>query len=255
LHYRDRALLSSIQAFFGVGNIRSNKATNSVTYSVCSIKELEVLINHFDSYPLITQKFVEYKFFKQVLLLIKSKKHLTTEGIKEIVSIRASMNKGFSDELKAAFPNAIPVTRPKVVDQEIKDPNWVAGFATGEACFFIGITKTPRVSVGAQVRLRLEISQHSRDAKLMEKLIDFLGCGLYHSCSYKDAAMFFVTNFSDITTKIIPFFVKHPILGVKAEDFGDFKKVSVMMQDKDHLTSSGLEQIRQIKAGMNKGRK
>lgn len=54
LHARDRALLSSIQAFYGVGNIISNKATNSVMYSVCSIKELEVILNHFDSYPLIT---------------------------------------------------------------------------------------------------------------------------------------------------------------------------------------------------------
>jgi LAGLIDADG endonuclease len=89
----------------------------------------------------------------------------------------------------------------------------------------------------------------------MEKLIDFLGCGLYHSYSHRDAAMFFVSNFSDIINKIIPFFEKYPMLGVKAKDFGDFKKVSVMMQDKHHLTSSGLEQIRQIKSGMNKGRK
>jgi hypothetical protein len=88
----------------------------------------------------------------------------------------------------------------------------------------------------------------------MENLIDFLGCGLYHSYSNRDAAMFFVTNFSDITTKIILFFEKHQILGVKAKDFGDFKKVSVMMKNKEHLTSSGLEQIRQIKSGMNKGR-
>jgi hypothetical protein len=38
LHERDRALLSSIQAYFGVGHIRSHKATNSVMYSVNSIK-------------------------------------------------------------------------------------------------------------------------------------------------------------------------------------------------------------------------
>jgi hypothetical protein len=68
LHARDRALLSSIQAFYGVGNIISNKATNYVMYSVCSIKELEVILNHFDSYPLITQKLADYKLFKQVVL-------------------------------------------------------------------------------------------------------------------------------------------------------------------------------------------
>lgn len=66
---------------------------------------------------------------------------------------------------------------------------------------------------------------------------------------------FFLTKFSDITTKIVPFFEKHPILGVKAKDLEDFQKVSVMMQNQDHLTYEGLEQIRQTKAGMNKGRK
>jgi len=114
------------------------------------------------------------------------------------------MNKGLSDGLKAAFPGSIQVRRPNVEDPVIKDPNWVAGFATGESCFFISITKSQRVSVGAQVRLRFEIGQHSRDAKLMEILMGFLGCGLYYSRSNKEAAMFVVTNFSDITTKIIP---------------------------------------------------
>ncbi len=40
------------------------------------------------------------------------------------------MNKGLSDELKAAFPNTEPVPRPIVVDQVIKDPQWLAGFAS-----------------------------------------------------------------------------------------------------------------------------
>jgi len=129
LHVRDRALLDSIQAFFGVGNIRSNKATNSFMYSVYSIKELEVIINHFDKYPLITQKWADYQLFKQVVLLMKNKEHLTTEGISRIICIRASMNKGLSDGLKAALPGSIQVRRPNVEDPVIKDPNWVAGFA------------------------------------------------------------------------------------------------------------------------------
>lgn len=33
------------------------------------------------------------------------------------------MNKGLSDELRAAFPNTVPATRPLVVDKEIKDPH------------------------------------------------------------------------------------------------------------------------------------
>jgi hypothetical protein len=41
--------------------------------------------------------------------LIKHKKHLTPEGLKELVNIKASMNEGLPDELKKSFPYSIPV--------------------------------------------------------------------------------------------------------------------------------------------------
>lgn len=43
------------------------------------------------------------------------------------MSIRASINKGLSDELKAAFPNTIPTPRPEVEESLINHPWWVAG--------------------------------------------------------------------------------------------------------------------------------
>jgi len=51
------------------------------------------------------------------------KEHLTIEGLRKIVAIKASMHLGLSKELKVAFPNIIPVKRPLVVDQVITDPN------------------------------------------------------------------------------------------------------------------------------------
>jgi hypothetical protein len=45
------------------------------------------------------------------------------EGLGKIVAIKACMNLGLSDQLKAAFPKIIPVPRPIVEDQDIKDPN------------------------------------------------------------------------------------------------------------------------------------
>ena len=55
-----------------------------------NIKDLEVIgqckhlplrLNHFDCYPLITQKWSDYQLFKQeVFELIKRKEHLTMEG-------------------------------------------------------------------------------------------------------------------------------------------------------------------------------
>lgn len=49
------------------------------------------------------------------------------------------MNLGLSEVLTEAFPNITPVSIPKVEDQEIKDPNWLAGFTSGESCFHVSI--------------------------------------------------------------------------------------------------------------------
>jgi len=51
-----------------------------------------------------------------------NKEHLTTEGIKKLVAIKASMNLGLSDELKKAFHSVEPVARPLVLDKKIKIP-------------------------------------------------------------------------------------------------------------------------------------
>jgi hypothetical protein len=49
--------------------------------------------------------------FKLIIAKIQLKEHLTLEGVKDIVAIRASLNKGLSDELKASFPNVTPYPR------------------------------------------------------------------------------------------------------------------------------------------------
>ena len=64
LHNKDAGLLIEIQKYFGVGRIYKNGA-DSYQFRVESIKELKILINHFDSYGLITQKWSDYQLFKQ----------------------------------------------------------------------------------------------------------------------------------------------------------------------------------------------
>ena len=88
----------------------------------------------------------------------------------------------------------------------------------------------------------------------MISLIAYFDCGTYIERNEGLAGDFCVTKFSDITQKIIPFFTKYPIVGVKALDFSDFSRVAELMQEKKHLTQPGLDQILNIKEGMNTGR-
>ena len=64
-----------------------------------------MIIPHFEKYPLITQKLADFLLFKNVVDIINTKEHLTIEGLRKIVSLKASINLGLTDELKGAFPD------------------------------------------------------------------------------------------------------------------------------------------------------
>jgi hypothetical protein len=51
--------LELVQSYFGVGKIYNNGLTK-VEFKVTSMKDLEVLIKHFDKYSLISQKLADY---------------------------------------------------------------------------------------------------------------------------------------------------------------------------------------------------
>ena len=73
---------------------------------------------------------------------------------------------------------------------------------------------------------------------------------------YKESegtVQFSATKYKDLTDKVIPFFDKYKDVGVKFQDYQDFKKVSELMKNGDHLTAEGLDSIIKIKAGMAKG--
>lgn len=88
LHEDDKPVLVQIKQSLGVGEIRKIRG-NMVDYTVRSIKDLLVIIKHFDAYPLLSQKQADYQLFKEVYLLIKNKEHLTVSGLKKIVALKA----------------------------------------------------------------------------------------------------------------------------------------------------------------------
>jgi hypothetical protein len=120
LHKKDKALLDQITNFFGVGEVIDRK-DGAFYYKVSQVKDLMLVIDHFDKYPLLTQKRADFEFFKQIVDKMNRKEHHTTEGLQEIVNIKASMNFGvLSDNLLTSFP--VAVSRPFIKDPVIYDP-------------------------------------------------------------------------------------------------------------------------------------
>ena len=136
----------------------------------------------------------------------------------------------------------------------IRDPYWLAGFASAEGCFLVNLNTSASHRLGVRIILRFNLSQHSRDEELMRSLIDYLGCGNAYLRKDGKAIDYQVFNKSDIN-KIISFFNKYSILGIKSQDFHDWCKVNeIIIENKGHLTLEGLDEIRKIRAGMNNER-
>ena len=251
LHNKDIKLLKALQRTLGVGKIYKSGA-DAVQYRVSSLKNLKIIINHLDNYPLITKKCADYLLFKQVVGLIENKQHLTLKGLNKIVGIKASLNLGLSDTIKNSFPDFEQVERPEIKDIEIKDVNWFRGFTEAEGSFQV-VTQKSRSK--PYTSLKFSISQHIRDKILIESFIKYLNCGNVCVPTKRNEIHFTVAVFSDIDQKIISIFDKYPLLGVKKKDFKSFVEVAKLIKSKEHLTEKGFKKIENIKNSMNSNRK
>jgi len=64
--------------------------------------------------------------------------------------------------------------------------------------------------------MSFSIAQHVRDEELLAKISNYLECGGIEKVSTRPAGVTFVVyKFADIKDKIIPFFGKYPLQGVK----------------------------------------
>jgi len=150
LDKKDLNILKGLQAYFGafalispsaqqccagkwrpagqrVGGIYKH-SDDMMRYKVSSIRDIaKVIIPHFDKYPLVTQKRVDFDIFKRIIYIV-NKGPVSREDLQEIVKLKAFLNLGLSDSLKESFPDiaASPeggLARPTVKFTGIPDPN------------------------------------------------------------------------------------------------------------------------------------
>lgn len=243
----------NLKTFFeDVGQISVFKDT--CVYRVDKLKDiLEIVIPHFDKYELATQKLADFLLFKEIVVLMSNREHLTLVGLKKILSYKASLNLGLSEELKDKFSDIVAVKRPLIIDKDIPSPHWVAGFTTGDGSFHLVVranklNQIPRTDIG------FSITQHSRDKLLLEKFIAFFGCGRIKKDSRYQVYYYTVTSIKDITNKIIPFFNKYNTKGVKSLNYADWLEGAEIIKTKAHLSSAGVERILIIQNRMNSKR-
>ena len=201
---------------------------------------------------MLTQKQADFILFKNILELIRSKAHLTPNGLNEIVSCKASMNKGLPSSLQEAFLDIIPKDRPIITNSNKIAPGWLAGFTSAEGSFMIRVLNSPNHKLNKKIQLEFNLTQHARDEELMKAIANYFKAGSVYL--NRNTFVFRVVNLSELTDIILPLFINHPVQGIKYFDYLDFVKAVEIIKNKHHLTLEGLEQIQKIKDGMNSRR-
>nr|QBG64933.1 LAGLIDADG endonuclease [Cordyceps cicadae]QZM06837.1 hypothetical protein [Cordyceps chanhua] len=234
LHKKDIEVLEKIKEFFGVGSIiyRTRKDVTTVIYSVQDYDSLvSKIIPHFLNYPLITQKQIDFLYFKEIVELISKKVHLcfaTEEGILKILSLKNSMGKGLNTTIRNLYPNIPKVSISIAINESIKSVWWLIGFVDAEGCFYIKISKSNQIS------LVFSLSQHNRDIKLFNIIKDYIECGIIEQPKTRKDVRLVVYDLDNLTKKIIPIF-NNNLITQKRYDLNKFKNVSLLMLNKEHL--------------------
>ena len=133
------------------------------------------------------------------------------------------------------------------------ESQWVVGFVDGEGCFHVSINSHAEMTTGYQVLPEFTVVQHQRDVQVLHALKAYFGCGVVRK-NHGDRMAYRVRSIQHLDQIIVPFFEKHLLKTKKRVDFIKFRRIILMIQKGDHLTKSGIEEIRSIKQQMNHGK-
>ncbi len=98
-HERDIQILYALKKFFKCGVVRQNHG-DRYAYRVRKFSNLLKISEFFMKHPLKTKKNVDFRKFRKILILMERKKHLTQEGLREIIDIAMEMNTSNRERLR-----------------------------------------------------------------------------------------------------------------------------------------------------------
>lgn len=249
-HCASYGVLLDLLSFFGVGRINiDNRRDNTMKFVVSSLQDiLNVVIPHFEAFPLQGSKHLNFLAFKKAAQLLDSGQHLTEEGWTQLLALAASMNKGrsFSDKFEYNLSNTRSLSM-----------HWLLGFIDAEAMFYLYIP----AEIGRQtLQFTVEIAQATHEVALLLDIAILLASGtlkpkfdtnsLTAAQGVRPVSRLIVRQ-GDI---LINFLKDNPLMTTKQLDYLDWLQMKEMYNQGLHRTPDGLAQIKAIKAGMNQGR-
>lgn len=255
---RELEMFKELHKYLGVGRLQSNK--NNIMLIVKSLDEIvNTVIPLFDKSCLRGSKLSTYLIFKEVALMMVEKKHLTLEGLIQIINLSYFMNNKTSlrtIESKEVYLNILnekfgQLPEIKNIDIPISknlfsiNLEFIRGEVDGDGSFNVSF-RTNRRRVGVNFTVIHELSSIS----VLNELVSFFKCGKVYSLR-SAAARYQVQTVDDILNKIYPIFKDITFNTNKNEHFNILIKVCKHIKTKGLKTDEDLKFIIDLAWEMN----
>lgn len=242
-------ILHDLSRYFNCGKIvNDNRGYKS--FKVVKLTDiLNIIIPHFDKFPLITSKQLNYLDFKKIALML-DKNNLDINKIKSIIN-NMNSRRNFLEKWNYLFNSKI-----------IKlDPHWIQAFIDGEGSFQFGIAdRISRGSTYIATTPTLEIAQNTHDIFVLNLIKEYFEGGylkpkfnissLEEAQSVRSVSRYILRD----SIKIINFVDKYPMLTRKHEDYLKWKTLVLLKDSRVFDSSEGRSLMEYIKSSMNRGK-
>jgi hypothetical protein len=106
---------------------------------------------------------------------------------------------------------------------------YISGYADGEGCFTVSISPRRKLRAGWEVRPSFSVSQNGDRAEVLHAFQTYFGCGSIRPDRSDKTVKWETRCLEDILDRVIPHFVRYPLLSGKRLDFERFAVVCWLM--------------------------
>lgn len=227
---REKDTIIQLHKYLGVGKLYYSR--NEITIIVRSLAELlNVIIPHFDAYPVRGHKYTAYITFKQVVLSMNSGKHLTASGFLQILDLCyfANYTSQRTLETKQAIVNKVirsvprgsiqyePITisTKNITENSPINPDYLVGLVDGDGSFNFGFKSDRR-----RIVPNFTIVQGIEDRSVLEDVQSYLGCGKVYDLK-SQTVRYQVESVSELVNNVLPVFKENEFNTSKKDYFNN----------------------------------
>lgn len=193
---------------------------NKIYYRVTKIEDIiNIIIPHFNTFPLLSRKQVNFKVWSSAMQIYKLGNHKTIEGFSDILSLYLAISKRPSSIVKSHFPGLKPSLLPeyKISNVELK-PFWVTGYLT--LYFNLQLTVLAegwKTDIYNKLRHSFSFSRDISEISICRLLAEFLGGNLYIR---RDKSRVDVDIVSlESCENLVKFFNDYPIQSIRLQEY------------------------------------